>query len=108
MLFLLRAEITQSPDMTIQQLNEIWDREAQHALEAVRAGAIKGLYKVAGQRTVFAIVDVPTHDDLDRAIAGLPMFQEMGWGIEIVEILPLRPYENFAQDLRQAAAQAKR
>ncbi|MFQ5880300.1 MAG: muconolactone Delta-isomerase [Dehalococcoidia bacterium] len=104
MLFLLRAEVKQPTDMPIRKFYEIWDREAQHALGAVRAGAIKALYKVAGRRIVIAIVDVPSHDALDQAIAGLPMTQEMGWGLEMVEILPLRPYENFAQDLRQGSS----
>ena len=107
MLFFLRVEVKQTPGMSIQQFNEIWDREAQYAMEAIKAGAIKA-YKVAGRRTVLVIIDVPSADDLDRAIAGLPMVQEMGWGLEVVEVLPVRLYESFAQDLRQAVSQAKR
>ena len=38
------------------------------------------LWKVAGQRVVFAVVDLPDPESLDRALAGLPIVQELGGG----------------------------
>jgi muconolactone delta-isomerase len=55
------------------------------------------LYKVSGQRRVLVIMDVDSHDELDQILmAGLPMAHEL----EMEEVLPLRTYEAFAEDIR--------
>ena len=100
-LFFVRATVTPPADMPARTLYEIWDREAQAALKAMEAGVIKGLWKVAGQRVVIGILDLPDGDAIDQAIASLPIMQEMGPSVSW-EVLPVRPYENFAADLRKA------
>ena len=58
---------------------------------------ILGMYKVAGQRRVIAIVDVASADKLDRAIFGhLPMREFL----EFEAIWPLRDFEDFLADRR--------
>lgn len=102
-LFFLRATVYPPSDMSTAQLNEIWAREAGAALEAMEAGVLKGLWKVAGQRVVLGVIELPDGDALDQAIAGLPIMQEMGASV-MWEVLPIRPYENYAADLRKAVS----
>jgi muconolactone D-isomerase len=66
------------------------------------AGAVPHLWKVAGQRVVLGVVDAPTAEDLDRALAGLPIVREMGAGVKI-EACPIYDYRTFAADLNAGA-----
>jgi muconolactone delta-isomerase len=78
MLFFVRFDVHQPESMSNRELMEIWDREADAVLGAMDAGAIRDLWKVSGQRVVFAVCDFPDAETLDRALAGLPIIQEMG------------------------------
>jgi muconolactone D-isomerase len=102
MQFFVRFDVHQPVDMEIQRLWEIWDREAVAALGAMDAGAITGLWKVAGQRVVLAICEFPDAETLDRALAGLPIIQEMGGAVR-TEALPIYEYREFAAFLREQA-----
>ena len=76
---------------------EVWDLEIEES-EAAKAGfKILGMYKVAGQRRVIAIVDMPSADDLDRTIMGRLPLREF---LEFEAIWPVRPFENFLEDCR--------
>jgi len=97
-LFFVRFDIKQPEQLTNADLVAIWRREAAAALEAKEAGAVKHLWKVAGQRVVLAVVDLPTAEDVDRALGGLPIIREMGGGMR-TEALPIYDYETFAEDL---------
>jgi muconolactone delta-isomerase len=102
MLFLLRAYIDKPDDLSNKEFYTVWRQEAEAALAAVKAGAIKGIWKVAGRPEVIAILDLPTADDLDQAIHSLPIWK-LGYShfARDVEIVPLRPYENWAEDLKK-------
>jgi muconolactone delta-isomerase len=64
----------------------------------VEAAKIVAIYKVSGQRRVLAVLDVESTDELDQIImAGLPIAHNL----EIAEILPVREYAAFAEDVRQ-------
>jgi len=102
-LFFLRFEVHQPEGMPLKQFYEIWSREAEAALAGLNAGKVKALYKVSGRRTVLAILDAADHDELDRLLAGSPIMRELG-GSVAVEILAIRPYENFAEDMKRALA----
>ena len=102
MQFMVRFDVHQPVDMSAQELVNIWNEEAKAALGAVDAGAITGIWKVAGQRTVFALCEFPSHRELDQALAGLPIMQEMGGAVD-TEALAVYPYAEFAQDLAAAA-----
>lgn len=63
-----------------------------------RAGKVVGLYKVSGQRRVLGILDVESHDELDRILmAGLPMAHNL----TMAEVLPVREYTAFAEDVKR-------
>ena len=98
MLFFVRFDIRQPDNVSNPDLVAIWQREAAAALGAKEAGAVKHLWKVSGQRVVLAVVDAPSAEDLDRALAGLPIIREMGPGMR-TEALPIYEYETFAADL---------
>jgi muconolactone delta-isomerase len=101
MLFMLKTRIEKPADLSNKDFYTVWRKEAEAALEAVKGGAIKGLYKVAGQPVVVAILDVPSADDLDRALHSLPIWK-LGYAhiAKDIEITALRPYENWAEDLK--------
>jgi muconolactone D-isomerase len=89
-------------DMTIEQLWEIWAKEADAAHEGIQAGQFQ-LWKVAGQRRVVGVADFDSADELDRAfMAALPMAHVL----EFEEIVPVRPYQAFAEDVRSKWAAA--
>jgi muconolactone D-isomerase len=73
---------------------DLWALETKEgdAKAAVEMGLVKSIYKVAGQRRVIAIVDLPDAESLDRTImAGLPMAEYL----EFEAIWPLREYGPF-------------
>jgi muconolactone delta-isomerase len=98
MLFFVRFEIQQPEGVPNADLVETWKREATAALGAMEAGAVTHLWKVAGQRVVLAIVDLPSPEDLDRALGGLPIVRELGGGVTTTA-LPIYDYKTFADDL---------
>ena len=85
-------------ELSLDELWDEWEKEAEVALEAMEAGKIVTAYKVSGQRRVLAVLDVESTDELDQIImAGLPIAHNL----EIAEILPVREYAAFAEDVRQ-------
>jgi muconolactone D-isomerase len=102
MLFFVRFDVTQPANVSNEDLVAIWIREATAAIGAMDAGAVPHLWKVAGQRVVLGVVDVPTAEDLDRALASLPIIREMGPGMK-TEAWPIYDYRTFAQDLGDGA-----
>ncbi len=84
--------------LDLPELWDIWEKEAEATLGALKAGKLKALYKVAGQRRVIGILDADSHDEIDRLLlAGLPMAHYL----EFEEIVPVRAYENFAEDVKR-------
>jgi muconolactone D-isomerase len=102
MLFFVRFDVTQPANVSNEDLVATWIREAEAAVGAMDAGAVPHLWKVAGQRVVLGVVDAPTAEDLDRALAGLPIIREMGPGVK-TEAWPVYDYRTFAADLNAGA-----
>ncbi|BDB99939.1 muconolactone Delta-isomerase [Saccharolobus caldissimus] len=102
MLFLLWFKVKQPESITQKQLMDIWKREAEAALPAVKAGKIKGLYKVSGRREVVAIIDVNSHEELDEILETLPIIRELGHSVT-VEVAAIHPYENFYELIKKLA-----
>lgn len=96
MLFFVKVRVKEG-DFSVEELWEAWEPETEAALGAKGAGKVVDLYKVSGQRRVLVIMDVDSHDELDQILmAGLPMAHHL----EMEEVLPLRTYEAFAEDIR--------
>ncbi len=104
MLFLLRAKLAKPAGMSNKEFYGVWRQEAEAALAALKAGAIKALYKVSGKPEVVAIMDVDSGDAMDQAIHNLPIWK-LGYShiVTDLEWIPLRPYENWAEDLKKLA-----
>jgi len=102
MLFMLKSHIAKPETLSNKEFYSIWRQESEAALAAVKAGAIKGIWKVAGQPEIITIIDVPGADDLDHAMQQFPMWK-LGFShiVADFQIIPLRPYENWAEDLKE-------
>jgi muconolactone delta-isomerase len=104
MLFMLQAQIAQPVGMSNKEFYGVWLKEAEAAVAALQAGAIKALYKVPGKPAVVAILEVNTADDIDHAIYNLPIWK-LGYSHIVTELTwtALRPYENWVEDLKKLA-----
>ena len=95
MLFFVNVRIDPK-GLSLEELWDVCEKEAQAAIAAKAAGKIVNLWKVAGQRRVLAVVDVELHDEMDRIfMAALPLAHNL----EFEQILPIREYERFAADV---------
>ena len=97
MLFMLKANIAKPANVSNKEFYSVWRQESEAAL-----AAIKGIWKVAGRPIILAVIDVPSADDLDHAIHALPIWK-LGYAhiASDTEVWPLRPYENWAEDLKE-------
>lgn len=81
-------------------LDELWDLETQEteqAKQTIESGLVVGIYKVAAQRRVIAIVNVDSIEELDRTAMGrLPMREYLDFEV----VWPLRDYLGFAEDVK--------
>ena len=68
--------------------------------EALKAGAIKAIWKVAGKYEVVAVMEVGSGDDLDAIVHSLPIWK-LGYAHIVPEVnwIPLRSYENWSKQL---------
>lgn len=97
MLFFFKVRV-EPKDLSFDELWERWEEEAETALAAKQAGKVVALYKVVGQRRVIGVLDMASHDELDKILmATLPMAHYL----EFEEIFPVRSYEGFAEDVKQ-------
>ena len=79
------------------KLEEVWDLEIEEAEAAKDGFKLIGMYKVAGQRRVIAIVEIESAEELDRAILGRLPLREY---LEFEAIWPLRRFDGFLDDCR--------
>ncbi len=102
MLFMLKVYIDKPEALSNKDFYTVWRKESEAALGAVKAGLIKGIWKVAGKPVIIAIMDVPSADDLDHALQELPIWK-LGYShiAKDLEFEVLRPYENWAEDLKK-------
>jgi muconolactone D-isomerase len=81
-------------------LDELWEVEAQetvHAKETIDSGMVVGIWKVAAQKRVIAVLDVESVEELDRTALGrLPMREYLDFEV----VWPLRDYLGFAEDVK--------
>lgn len=101
---LLRAKLAKPESLSNKEFFEVWRQESVAALEAVKAGAIKNIWKVAGVYEVLAVVEVDSGDQIDEIVQSLPIWKT-GHAHIVPEIswTPLRPYANWAAHLEKLA-----
>ncbi len=104
MLFLLHVRLQKPADLSNQDFYGVWLKEAEAATAALRSGAVKALYKVPGKNEVVAILDVDSAATMDRALHSMPIWR-LGYAhlVQEVQWTPLRPYEEWAEDLKKLA-----
>jgi len=100
MLFLLWFKVKQPESLSQKRLMEIWEKEAEAAMSAVKSGKIKGLWKLGGKREVIAILDANSHEELDEIVETLPITKELGYAIDI-DVYPLYSYDNFYELMKK-------
>ncbi len=103
MLYHLAFRIEYAAEQTQRDLFRIWSEEADAALAAKEAGAVVDLWKVVGERRVFAVVNVDSPDVLDQVLFDLPIMKQHGQHVQ-VEVKALRRYEDFAADVKERLA----
>jgi muconolactone D-isomerase len=97
MLYFFKVRVVHD-QMSFDDLWDLWEKETQAAKPAIEAGLIKAAYKVVGQRRVVGIINLDSHDEMDRILmAGLPMAHVLEWE----ELLPVREYADFAADVER-------
>jgi muconolactone D-isomerase len=79
------------------KLEEVWDLEIEEAKAAKDGFKLIGMYKVAGQKRVIAIVEMESAEELDRMILGRLPLREY---LEFEAIWPLRSFDSFLDDCR--------
>ncbi len=81
-------------------LNELWEKEvaeATHILNPSNPVKLVGIWKVASQRRVIAVVDTPSAEALDRNTFTLPLADYL----EIEHVWALREYAPFIEDCKK-------
>lgn len=97
MLFFFSVRVDHS-GVSFDELWDEWEKEVNAAQGALEAGKIKHLFKVSGQRRVVGVLDAESHEELDRIfMAALPMAHMLSFE----EIIPIREYSDFADDVRK-------
>lgn len=104
MLFMLHVKLAKPEGMSNKEFYGVWEKEAEAVVAALKADAIEAVYKVAGSPEVIGILNVNTADDLDHALHSMPIWK-LGYSHVVAEVkwTPLRPYEVWAEDLKQLA-----
>ena len=83
-------------DLSFDELLKLESLETAHAAETIASRMVVGIWKVASQHRVIAVVDVASAEELDHnSMFGLPMRGH----IEFEQVWPLCDYQKFADDL---------
>ena len=97
MLFYVQMKWAHEGRITLDELWELEAEEAAHAQETLDSGFCVGIWKVAAQKRVIAIIDSENAEELDRTALGrLPMREYL----EFEVVWPLRDYLGFADDVK--------
>jgi muconolactone delta-isomerase len=95
------AKLAKPESASNKEFFEIWYKESVAAIEALKQGAIKNIWKVAGKYEVVAVMEVESGDDLDAIVHSLPIWK-LGYAHIVPEIswIPLRSYQNWSNQLK--------
>lgn len=98
------AKLAKPESASNAEFFEVWRQESVAAIEALDAGAIKAIWKVAGKYEVIAVMEVNSGDDMDAIVHSLPIWK-LGYAHIVPEITwtPLRSYRNWGEQLKELA-----
>ena len=104
MLVMMTATLAKPESLSNAEFFEVWRQESMAAIEAVKAGAIKSIWKVAGEYQVIAVIEVDSGDQIDEIVHNLPIWK-LGYAHIVPSITwkPLRSYENWSAQLTELA-----
>jgi muconolactone delta-isomerase len=98
MLFYVQMRWKIDPPLTLDQFWDLERQEIDVALQTIKEGKVRGLYKVAAQPRVIGIIEADSIDDLDRTAMGRLPLRNL---LEFEVVWALRDYESFAVDVRE-------
>ena len=92
MLVLLTADLFKPDSVSAKDFYEVWRKP------------IKGIWKVAGEYQVIAVVEVESGEQIDEIVHSLPIWSE-GYAhiVKNISFKPLSPYSEWAQQLIELA-----
>lgn len=97
MLFYVQMRWNHEGRISLDELWEVEEQETEQAQQTMESGMVVGIWKVAAQKRVIAVVDVESIDELDRTAMGrLPMREYL----EFEVVWPLRDHLGFAEDVK--------
>ncbi len=104
MLVLLTADLFKPESVSAKDFYEVWRKESVAASAAAKNGPIKGIWKVAGEYQVIAVVEVESGEQIDEIVHSLPIWSE-GYAhiIKSISFKPLSPYSEWAEQLKTLA-----
>ena len=101
---LIHARLHKPDRMSNQEFFGVWKQEAAAALQAVKAGVIKHIWKVPGKYDVLLVMAVESVDQMDELMHSLPIWK-LGYDYIVdMEWILLRPYEHWAKQLDELSA----
>jgi len=80
------------PGATTAQFQAYAKEEARQAWELYQAGVVRELYFRGDQTTAVLVLECPTLEDAEAALASMPFVQQ---GLIAFDLVPLRPYPGF-------------
>jgi muconolactone delta-isomerase len=97
MLFYVQMRWNHEGRISLADLWEVEAEEVLHAKETMDSGLVVGIWKVAAQKRIIAVVDVESIEELDRTALGrLPMREYLDFEV----VWPLRDYLGFGEDVK--------
>ncbi len=94
MLFLLKVEVKQMPQMPVKDFLGYVIKEWEYFSRYQRRGKIVAGGKLSGRRGAAAIIDAESNEEVEDIVAKLPLFPFF----TDIEITPLVPMEKALQD----------
>lgn len=108
MLILFRGEMAKPYGMKDEEFFGVWCEEAQAALAAEKAGAIKGIWKVAGKFIVIGLIELNDINDFDGLLFQLPVFKKGYTFLNKLDYDVLVPYDGWSKTMQAVLDQAKK
>jgi muconolactone delta-isomerase len=96
MLFLIKAEAKPPFTIPLEELRETQLKQMEIFLSLKKSGKILFLAHIVGRRGIALVIDVDSHDELDKIILSWPMFIH----VQEVEMIPLIETEKRQQTVK--------